>query len=125
MLGQREEAGEAIRLRREAGEKAGRLVRTQAGRLADSLRSMCKAAIHNILEMQSCFPANSHWGNLEGSPCASQSLSNPYLTHKKKMSEGGRKRREMENVWELETSAQPSSLSASIYRLTVKVPGKC
>lgn len=30
-LGLREEPGEAIRLRREAGEKAGRLVRTQAG----------------------------------------------------------------------------------------------
>lgn len=27
-------------------------------------------------------------------------------------------RREMENVWEVVTSVQPSSLSASIYRLT-------
>lgn len=31
-MGLREEPGEAVRLRREAGEKAGRLVRTQAGR---------------------------------------------------------------------------------------------
>lgn len=42
-----------------SGYKAKRRAGEQAGRLVDTLRSMCKAAIDNILQVPSCFPASS------------------------------------------------------------------
>lgn len=42
-----------------SGYKAKRRAGEQAGRLVDTLRSMCKAAIDNILQVPSCFPVSS------------------------------------------------------------------
>lgn len=61
------------RRRAMSGYKAKRRAGEQAGRLVDTLRSMCKAAIENILEIHPVFLRVLIW-SAEGSLCSGTEL---------------------------------------------------